>query len=390
MISVTEAFELLKKNLPAKNETKLSLIDALNCTLSRDILSPINMPPFRQSAMDGYALNYNNTLSYEIIGEIKAGDEISFDLQQGQAVKIFTGAAVPNSANTVIQIEKVVLEENKILLNEEFNLNVNIKAIGEQIKENEIALKSGTKLNPAAIGFLAGLGITAVDVYKKPSVGILITGNELVKLGEMLTYGKVYESNSIMLQAALLNIGFDKINMYEVNDDFERTKDKIETAISENDILLISGGISVGDYDFVKASLDKLGVQTLFYKVNQKPGKPLLTGKINEKIIFALPGNPAASLTCYYIYVEPLLKAISGENNFTNSSIQQKLAHSITVNNTRNQFLKGSLKENKVSVLSHQQSSMLNSFALANCLIYIPAGNYELQEGSLVDIYHIL
>jgi molybdopterin molybdotransferase len=390
MISVQQAKNLLYTNIPLSKEVQLPLLKTLNYCLAKEVYSSINMPPFRQSAMDGYALNLHDSLSYTLIGEIKAGDVHKMVLKPGEAIKIFTGAAVPDSANAVMQVEKTSCTNETLLLNESVALNTNIRPIGEQIKENEIALAKGTILNAAAIGFLAGLGITTVSVFKKPSIGILVTGNELVKPGTTLEYGKVFESNSIMLQAALLNANFDAISTYEVNDDFSNTKNSIEQALQENDVLLISGGISVGDYDFVKGALEELQVETLFYKVNQKPGKPLLFGKKEDKLIFALPGNPAASLTCYYIYVEPVLHSITGKSHPENRAIQKEMTHDLPVNNTRSQFLKAIFSDNEVSVLSHQQSSMLNTFALANCLIHLPEGNYELKKGSKVDIYHIL
>lgn len=388
MISVQQAINLLNNNIPKSKKNQLSLLDAQNHILADDVVSTINMPPFRQSAMDGFALNIHDSLVYNLIGEIKAGDSHKMELKPGEAIKIFTGAAVPDSANAVIQVEKTSLNGNRLELNETINLNTNIRPIGEQIKTNEVALIKGTKLNAASIGFLAGLGITTVTVYKKPSIGILVTGNELVKPGNNLEYGKIYESNSIMLQAALIDSEVKKSTIYEVNDDFLNTKNSIKKALNENDILLISGGISVGDYDFVKGALNELQVETLFYKVNQKPGKPLLAGKFEDKLVFALPGNPAASLTCYYIYVKPILKKITGELE-NSSTIKKEITHNFIVNNTRSQFLKASFLDYEVSVLSHQQSSMLNTFSLANCLIHLPEGTYELKKGSKVDIYHI-
>lgn len=389
MITVQQAKTILNNTLPNLKEIEVPLLKALNYCLAKDIFSSVNMPPFKQSAMDGYAINLHDSLSYNIIGEIKAGDTHKMVLQPGEAIKIFTGAAVPDSANAVIQIEKTSYTNQTLFLNENITLNTNIRPIGEQIKVKDIALTKGTILNAAAIGFLAGLGITKVIVYKKPSIGILVTGNELVKPGNALEYGKVYESNAIMLQAALLQSNFNNITTYEVKDDFLSTKNTIEKALQENDILLISGGISVGDYDFVKRALEALEVETLFYKVNQKPGKPLFAGKVANKMIFALPGNPAACLTCFYIYVLPILHSGSGNLSSDNLVVSKSITHDVVVNNTRSQFLKANFIDNEVTVLTHQQSSMLNTFALANCLIYLPEGNYELKKGSKVDIYHI-
>lgn len=389
MIAVKDALSILNSNIPKSKESLQSLLLAQNQILAQDVISAINMPPFRQSAMDGYALHIHNSFSYKLIGEIKAGDAHIIELNPGEAIKIFTGAAVPDSANAVIQIEKTSIINETLVLKENIPLHSNIRPIGEQIKVNATALSKGTKLNAAAIGYLAGLGITTVSVFKKPSVGILVTGNELVKPGNTLEYGKIYESNSIMLHAALIDSGIKNITVYKVNDDFVNTKNNIEKALHENDILLISGGISVGDYDFVKGALDKLDVKTLFYKVNQKPGKPLLVGKIKDKLVFALPGNPAASLTCYYIYVQPILKKIAGELAAENQNVQKEIAHNFTVNNTRSQFLKAYFLDNSVTVLSHQNSSMLNTFAISNCILHLPEGDYELKKGSKVNIYPI-
>jgi molybdopterin molybdotransferase len=192
-----------------------------------------------------------------------------------------------------------------------------------------------------------------------------------------------------MLQTALFNANFNAVSLYKVNDDFENTKSILEKAIYENDVVLVSGGISVGDYDFVGKALESLKVETLFYKVNQKPGKPLLVGKQNEKIIFALPGNPAASLTCFYVYVLPTLQRRSGISHKYGSDLKKSLDHDFAVDNPRSQFLKASIVDDKVSILSHQDSGMLNSFALANALVYVPDGKYQLLKGEKVVVYAI-
>lgn len=387
MITVSEAFLILQNTIPSPKEENCSLLEARKKTLSQSILSPIHMPPFRQSAMDGYAVGIHDKLTYEIIGEIKAGDAESFDLQPGQAVKIFTGAPVPDTAQAMIPIEKVTVSQLVLTVQSVPKLEDNIRPIGEQIKKGELALEKGTELDAAAIGFLAALGITTVPVYKKPSVGIVVTGNELLSPGTPLTYGKVYESNGVMLEVALRDAFFQEVARYAVKDDFESTKNALQTAIEKHDVILVSGGISVGDYDFVAQALQELEVKTLFHKVNQKPGKPLFAGKVNEKMIFALPGNPAACLTCFYVYVLPTLKKLSGVVVPFDTTKRKGLLHDYAVNNSRAQFLKAFVSESGVRVLSHQASSMLNSFAVANALIYVPEGNYELKKGAAVSVY---
>jgi molybdopterin molybdotransferase len=387
MISVQEAFSILQANLPVLPQIEYSLFQARKHILAQSLTSPINMPPFRQSAMDGYALCLHNDLQYEIISEVKAGDSHRVELLPGQAVKIFTGAAVPDSAQAMIQIEKVTAKGTQLLVDELVLPETNVRPIGEQISAGDLALEKGTLLNAASIGFLAGLGFTKVCVYQKPKIGIVITGNELSKPGTPLEYGKVYESNGIMLQSALIDNHYDAVTLYEVNDDFENTKNKLHEALTNNDVVLVSGGISVGDYDFVARALKELEVETLFYKVNQKPGKPLFAGKLKNKIVFALPGNPAACLTCFYVYVLPTLAILSGAEANYQQAVLFSIAHDYEVRNTRSQFLKANITNGEAEILTHQNSSMLNSFSVANGLVYVPDGNYELKKGDKVEVY---
>ena len=387
MVSVQDAFSILQNNLPALQQVEIPLIQVQKHVLASAVFSPINMPPFRQSAMDGYALCLFEGLEYEIIGEIKAGDSHLVELLPGQAIKIFTGAAVPDSAQAVIQIEKVSEKDGRLFLQEPVKPETNVRPVGEQISVGELALEKGTLLNAAAIGFLAGLGFTSAKVFQKPKVGIVVTGNELTKPGEPLEYGKVYESNGIMLATALKEAYFENVALYEVNDDFENTKNKLAEALSANDVVLVSGGISVGDYDFVARALKELEVETLFYKVNQKPGKPLFAGKTKDKIVFALPGNPAAALTCFYVYVLPTLTILSGKATNYNQTVRKTISHDFSVNNSRCQFLKANIVNDEANVLSHQASSMLNSFAVSNGLVFVPDGIYELKKGDKVEVY---
>ncbi|OWP82638.1 hypothetical protein BWK59_14800 [Flavobacterium davisii] len=386
MVSVLEALKTIEEIEVELLTKEILLKESKGCILASNMISPINMPPFRQSAMDGFAINGLDSLTFQIVGEMKAGDEIQIDLKKFEAIKIFTGAAVPDQAMAVIPIEKCKIENGRLILLELPKWNDNIRPIGEQIQIGDIAMQKGDELNPAAIGFLSCLGITHVTVYKKPSVGIVITGNELVNPGVKLTFGKVYESNGIMLQSALDNDA-EEINIYRVKDDQELTTTTIKKALSENDIILISGGISVRDYDFVYDALQKLNIKTLFYKVNQKPGKPLYLGLKDSKIVYALLGNPAASLSCFYIYVLPIIKKMIGQSLDTFKRVP--ISHDYIVKNSRTQFLKGYLDKEKVTILSHQNSNMLNTFAFANVLIKVEAGEYIIKSNTTVDIYHI-
>ncbi len=385
MISVKTALAIISEFPDTYLFEEVSLNEALNLVLSEDVFSPINMPPFRQSAMDGYAFKYSDKDKYSIVGESKAGDSNNYVLKEGEAVRIFTGALVPDNADTVIMQEHVERVGDKIHIQKMPSQCANIRKTGEQIKTMDIALKRDTKLNEAAIGFLACLGITTVTVYKIPKVGILVTGSELQKPGSELEQGKIYESNSIMLEAALQKIGIKDIEIIRVKDDYDATKTSIEKVLNTKDLLLVSGGISVGDYDFVKEALLENEVEELFYKINQKPGKPLWFGRKKNTYVFALPGNPASALTCFYIYALPLLRKMSG---YKNNQLKRVIANSkTTIKNPSGKtlFLKAKLEGDSVEVLQGQSSAMLYTYALSNALICVDSETAEVKINDEVE-----
>lgn len=372
MISVEQASQIISENTQLPNKSiDINLIDALGYVLFQDVISPINMPPFRQSAMDGYALQLHDAKTYSLIGEIKAGDAHQLHLKPGDAVRIFTGAPVPESANAVVMQEKTSSKNQTLIIESNVVKNENIRPLGEQVLEGHIALKKGVKLKAAAIAYLTTLGVTQVMVYKKPSIAIVVTGNELVQAGQPLQYGQIYESNAIMLISALKQAGYTDISTYSVSDHYEKTLQVLKEVIHENDVILVSGGISVGEYDFVGNALKELEVIEHFYKVNQKPGKPLFFGKKDEKIIFALPGNPAASLSCFYIYVIAAIEKLSGNSNFELNRVNALSKSNFVKKGDRAQFLKAIYNDGKVEILEGQNSSMLHTFALANALVYL-------------------
>ncbi|MEP5340810.1 MAG: molybdopterin molybdotransferase MoeA [Algibacter sp.] len=373
MISIEDAIQLVKDTAkPLLKETVKPVAKAGGYLLFKNVKSPINMPPFRQSAMDGYALNLHDSLDYTLIDEVKAGDGHQPLLKKGDAIRIFTGAAVPDTANAVMMQEKVKTDGDKISIEHHLKENTNIRPLGEQVKTGEIALKKGTKLTPAAIGYLTSLGITEVSVFKKPSIALITTGNELIEAGKILTYGKIYESNSTMLQNALYNLKFYDITLHKVEDDYEKTKSKLESVIHQNDLVIATGGISVGDYDFVGKALKELQVEELFYKVKQKPGKPLFFGKKEDTLIFALPGNPAAALSCFYGYVYIALQKMMDREDIELPRISAKSTSNFIKRGDRPQFLKAIYKDGQVEILEGQNSSMLQTFALSNALVLIP------------------
>ncbi|WP_396600845.1 molybdopterin molybdotransferase MoeA [Algibacter sp. R77976] len=391
MISISDAISIVKANgKPLLQKTIKKVEKAGGYLLFEDILSPINMPPFRQSAMDGYALNSHDDLSYQLIGEIKAGDGHQPILKKGEAVRIFTGAAVPDSANAVMMQEKVIQDgKNIITIEHQIQLEQNIRPLGEQVKTGDLALKKGTKLTPAAIGYLISLGITEVSVFKKPNIAIVTTGNELIEAGQDLSYGKIYESNSKMLLSTLYSLKFYDVTLYKVEDDYSKTVDILNTAINDNDLVLITGGISVGDYDFVGKALNELLVEELFYKVKQKPGKPLFYGKKNDTQIFALPGNPAAALSCFYVYVYIALQKLMNRDAIELPRIEAKSISKFKKKGDRPQFLKAIYNNGEVEILEGQNSSMLQTFALSNALVYAPETVTEINKEDTIEVIQL-
>ncbi len=387
MISVKQALEIVQNNIELKCASELKKVsEALNYVLYEDITSPINMPPFRQSAMDGYAVNLHNELTYTLIGEVKAGDNHHPILNKGDAIRIFTGAPVPDTANAVIMQEQVSVNNTILTAESPVTLNKNIRPWGEQVSKNQIALKKGVLLTPAAIAFITSLGITNVMVYKKPSVAIVVTGSELVKAGNPLIYGQIYESNTIMLTSTLNTLGYQDITVHKVSDDYAKTVGLLDQVITNHDVVLVSGGISVGDYDFVGKALQEIGVEQLFYKVKQKPGKPLFFGKKEDSVVFALPGNPAAALSCFYIYVYPALQKMSGHISFSLTKTKAKSLSNFIKRGDRPQFLKAIYQNGKVEILDGQNSSMLHTFALANAMVYAPETINTIKIDDMVEV----
>lgn len=393
LITVQQAKNLILQHSEVLETIEISLANALGDTLANDLKATLNLPSFRQSAMDGYAVYWTNNeeTEFKLIGEAAAGSSNIFTLQPGEAVRIFTGAPVPDTANVVIMQEWIKPKvKDVICLNEaakKVALGMNIRREGEQIKVGEVALKKGTTLNPAGIGFLQSFGYEKVRVFRKPTVVLVVTGNELVQPGNDLEFGQIYESNSITLKTALNDAGFEVSEILFAKDSLAETVAQIKKAKQAADTVLISGGISVGDYDFVETALKQLEVEQVFYKIAQKPGKPLFFGKSNNQLFFGLPGNPASALVCLYEYVIPALKKQSGNTTCMPISVKLPSKDDFIIRGNRDLFLKGRIKNNTVAILDKQASFMLQSFAHANALVYIPWKNGNINKNDLVEVH---
>lgn len=387
MITVNEAKQLISNHLQPLPALKLSLRNATGHILAEDIYAPHNIPAFKQSSMDGYALLFQSSISeLDLIGEMAAGTNKLLSINPNQTTRIFTGAPLPEGADTVVMQEKISSQGNKIRLQDpKLFSGANVRQIGSEIKAGALAMQKGTLLGPAAVGFLAGIGIQCLEVFPMPKVSIILTGAELQQPGTELQFGQVYESNSYSLCAALKNEGINEIKITEAEDNLAILTDILRAALQESDVILLTGGVSVGDYDFVLEASKKCSIDQIFHKVRQKPGKPLFFGKKGQKLVFGLPGNPSSVLSCYYNYVLPALKSLSHKENNV-KEISAELTQDYQKPGGLTHFLKGSYKNGRATPLNAQESFRLSSFALANCLICLPEGQQDFQQGDIITI----
>jgi molybdopterin molybdotransferase len=392
MISVEEAKKIIEANITPLTPVRVRLQEAAGKVLADDIYASVDIPAFPQSSMDGYAFSFTawkENKSLAVNGEVAAGDDRDLTLGLGDAARIFTGAAVPSGADTVVMQEKIKLVNGALII-EDDNLKpgANVRPRGSEIKAGERAMGKSSFISPAAIGFIAGIGITELLVYPKPSVSIIVTGKELQKPGNALRYGQVYESNSFALTAALQQIGIDNISIKQVDDNLQDLKSVLNSCLENTELVLLTGGISVGDYDFVWQAATDCGVNQLFHKIKQRPGKPLYLGKKENKVVFGLPGNPSSVLSCFYQYVIPVIGKMSN-NPFALARKKVPLSTSIQKPAGLTHFLKGYYDGLTVTPLNAQESYRLSSFARANCLIQLNEEVTACVEGDSVEI-HIL
>jgi molybdopterin molybdotransferase len=394
MISVTTAKELICAQIFPLSSVVKPIDDAVGFVLTADILSPINVPAFLQSSMDGYAFSFEGVQpnsSLTITAIVQAGDANKHKIATTEAVRIFTGAPLPEGADTVLMQEKAIVDGNNLtFVDIDFKKGTNARPIGADINKGAIALKKGTVLSPAAIGFLASIGITEVEVINKPSINIILTGNELQDIGQELHFGQIYESNSHTLLAALKQLGIVKVTIEKVTDSLEAITNSIHKSLEHYDLTLMTGGVSVGDYDFVLEATKVNQVTQIFHKIKQKPGKPLFLGKKENKIICGLPGNPASVLSCFYNYVTLILDQLSGTQTVLLNK-QALLTNAYKKPAGLTHFLKGlyDATNNKATILDGQESFKMNSFALANCFIELPetVSDVNINEEVLIHLF---
>lgn len=390
MISVADAKKIISENVSCLPPGKLPLSEAGGRILAEDIVSSVAVPAFPQSSMDGYAFRFADWQASKfltITGVVPAGAPQHNRLLAGDAVRIFTGAAVPAGADTVVMQEKTTVNGNQLVIDDEhIQKGMHLRPAGTEIQPQVTALAKETKLSPAAIGFLAMLGITEVLVYPLPSVSIIVTGSELQPPGQPLAYGQVYEANSFALKAALEIMKISPVKLFHAADDLAVLTATLSAALQESDLVFLTGGISVGDFDFVLEATVANGVEKLFHKIKQRPAKPLYFGKKNDTYIFGLPGNPASGLVSFYEYALPAISKMS-KTDFCMQQLKAPLEQPFAKPAGLTHFLKGWFNGETVSVLGAQESYRLSSFAGANCLIQVDEAITEYAAGTPVEVH---
>ena len=391
MISVSEARKLIDENCKGGRSEVMRLIDALDRALSDDVVSPMDTPPFHQSAVDGYAFSFKDwdgKSKLEVAGEVQAGNVFTAEIKPRQAIRIFTGAPVPAGLDTVVMQEKIEVQGDQMTIKDPLLVaGANVRLQGSQTKIGDVVLKKSHRLTPASISFLASLGITEVPVFAHPHIRIIVTGKELVAPGGTINEGQIFESNSFALKTALKAMGISPVSAEIVEDDEALIMEAITRAL-DSDIVILTGGASVGLYDLVPSSLAKCGVKEIFHKVKQKPGRPFYFGTYGDVLLFALPGNPAAVLSCFYEYITPAIGKFTGRQY--HKRLKMILAHDFQRKPGLTQFMKGKTKANTVFILDHQESYLMNSFAHADALVELEEDREVILKGDLVNVLMIL
>ncbi len=378
---------ILEDNMNVIKE-KIAVSDGLSRVIVEDVTSMIDSPPFDKSAMDGYAYNKDDVSDrYKIIEVIPAGSVPKKSVGKGECSKIMTGAMIPSGANSVVRVEYTEESNGYMMLkNKDYD---NIAYKGENLKKGDVILHRGTLIKAQHIGILSSFGFSEIQVAKQPLIGIVTTGSELVKPGEVIKDGQIYNSNAPQLIAQTETINVKSKYFGTVSDKLSETIDLLDKAISESDVLLISGGVSKGDYDYVPKALDELNVNIKFRKWLVKPGFPTVFGKKGGKYIFGLPGNPVSTFVIFEIFVKPLIFKLMG-HNYIPYFVEGKLSEDFTRRNSeRVEFRPIVIEDGVINQLKYHGSGHINALAQANGLMRIERGVNKLSKGVSLSVRRI-
>jgi molybdopterin molybdotransferase len=357
--------------------------------LAEDVRAAVDLPPFPSSAMDGYAVRTADLPgTLRVVGESAAGSPFEGTLGQGDAVAISTGAVVPDDSDAVAPVEIVVKKDNEIGVDRQLEVGASIRRPGGDIRAGDVVASAGARLGPAGIAGLAAAGVAAVSCSRRPRVAVLATGSELLPPGEPLGPGQIYEANAAMLAAALEVAGAEVASVHAVADDRALLRDALESGLG-TDVLVTSGGVSVGEHDLVREVERELGVEESFWRVAIKPGKPLAFGTRGDTLVFGLPGNPVSALVSAELFVKPAVRALQGALAPQPRFEPARLGGDLRRNADRDEFVRARVRIDGEMVvlepLRGQESHMIASASAADALVHVPRGNGELKAGSVVS-----
>jgi len=389
VISVAEALARVLDATRVLDAEQVRLADALGRVAAADVASRRAVPGAPNSAMDGYAVRHADLAPtparLRIVATEPAGTVVTTAVQPGTAIKLFTGSVVPAGADTVVRVEDTAEHDGVVEVKVAPSAGANIRGAGEDVRPGQVVVRAGAVLGPADLGVLASIGCATLAVHRRPRVAIVATGSELVEVDVEPGPGQVVNSNAYALAAAVREAGGEPVVQPIVRDRREDIRAALAEALAA-DVLLTSGGVSVGELDFVKETLDALGVERLFWKVAQKPGKPLTVGRRDEHLVFGLPGNPVSALVCFALYVRPALRRMQGDARAHLPVVQARLAERLRKASGLTEFVRVRLDERDggwvATPYSSQSSGVLSSLSAGAGLLVGPAEVDELTAGA--------
>lgn len=396
ILKLEQALARIERSIkPIQSIEQVSLRGALDRVLAQDVTSPMHVPPYDNSAMDGYAVNrsdlpFAGEARLKKVATVMAGAPYEGEIRSGECARIMTGAKIPRGTDTVIMQEHVKVAGDVITIFTSHKPGENVRRAGEDIAAGDSVLKAGRKLTPADIGLLASLGIPEVMVRRRIRVAFFSTGDELKPLGSVLLEGQIYDSNRYTLFGMLTHFGADVLDMGAVPDDRLATEVAFTMAAANADVLITTGGVSVGEADYVKETLEKRG-DVEFWKLAIKPGKPLTFGRIENCWFFGLPGNPVSAMVTFYHLVLPGLRRLSGQEVFGDVAVKVPCASRLKKTPGRMDFQRGILQKDAAGALvvkttGNQGSHVLSSMSKANCFIVLPLEWGDVEPGTEVDV----
>jgi molybdopterin molybdotransferase len=382
LMAVADALAAILQGATPLPEEIAALDAAHRRVLTRDLASRRSQPPVAMSAMDGYAVLAADVASVparlRVIGEIAAGRPFERRLSTGEALRIFTGGVVPNGADTVVIQENTEGDGDTVVIKETATLGKNIRAAGIDFREGDVLLRARTRLSDRHLSLAAGMNYPDLPVHRRPKVAVLATGDELVPPGSTPGPGQIVLSNGYALRALVRNEGADAIDLGIAADTMEATTNAIRRARDSGaDILVTAGGASVGDHDLVKRALEAEGVEMAFWRIAVRPGKPMMHGRLGAMRVIGLPGNPVSSYVCAFLFMVPLLRALSGREDIHHRAEQAVLGRDVAANDIRQDYLRARLTPTPngppvATPVSHQDSSLLGNLAAADALVIRP------------------